>query len=263
VISIIAVGDIIGRPGRRCFEQFLPRIRSEFAPDAVLINGENIAGGFGITTKIYRRYIDELNVTAITTGNHWHDKREIMHHLQDLDRLILPANMMNVENDRQGYRVLTITTGIQIAVINVIGKIFMHPDNRSPFDALDRILSQIPSHIAVRIVDFHAEATSEKQAIGQWLVGRVSLVYGTHSHVPTADHRILGGHTGFVTDLGMTGPYDSVIGMNKEASIERCRTGQKRPMEPAENDPWLPFIFVQIDEKTGKCCSIERHIWRP
>ncbi len=263
MIRIIAVGDIIGRPGRRVFEQFLPKIRSDFSPDAILVNGENIAGGFGITSKIYRRYVDELGITAITTGNHWHDKREIIQHLESFDRLILPANMMNVENDRQGFRVITLSGGIQIAVINVIGRVFMHSENRSPYDALERILPLIPAQAAVKIVDVHAEATSEKQALAHWLTGRVSAVYGTHSHVPTADHRILGAFTGFVTDVGMTGPYDSVIGMDKAISIERSRTGQKKHLEPAENDPWLPFVEICADEKTGRCTDINRHIWRP
>ena len=151
--------------------------------------------------------------------------------------------------------------GVPFAVVNLIGKAFMHGENRCPFKAVDRLLATVPAAVRVRIVDMHAEATSEKQGLGWYLAGRVSLVYGTHSHVPAADERILGGKTGFVTDIGMTGGYDSVIGIRKEAAIQRLITGEKHKFEPSNDDPWLTAIVADIDDDTGHCRSIQRLRW--
>jgi calcineurin-like phosphoesterase len=165
--------------------------------------------------------------------------------------------MGNVEED-QGLRIFSTKAGEQIAVMNLHGKAFMYGENRCPFATIDRLMAKIPDRIKIRIVDIHAEATSEKQALGWHLCGRASLVYGTHSHVPTADERILEKKTGFVTDLGMTGGYDSVIGMKKEAAIHRLRTGEPKKFEPSMENPWIFAISATIDEKTGKCTAIER-----
>lgn len=263
MIKVVAIGDVVGRAGRQAVERCLPIVREKFDPEFVILNGENSAGGFGLTEKIYKRYIDELGIDAITSGNHWADKRDIIPRLRELDRLILPVNMLNAQGLNPGVRVIRSKRNpVQIAVANMTGKAFMHPDNSCPYETIDKLSLMIPDTVKVRILDLHAEATSEKQGMGRYLVGRFSLVYGTHSHVPTADDRILGGYTGFLTDIGMTGAYESVIGMDISRSIERQRTGKKVMMEPAENDPWMCFLIATIDEKTGRCEKVERNVWR-
>jgi len=261
VTRLLAIGDVVGKGGRRCLELLLPRARAEFRPDVVLVNGENAAGGFGLTEKIYDGLVGPLGVDAVTMGNHWHDKREIYDFMGRAERLVLPANMANVQTENLGLRILKAHGGAPFAVINLIGRAFMHGENRDPFAAVDRLLDQIPAAVRVRIVDMHAEATSEKQGLAWYLSGRVSLVYGTHSHVPTADERIMGGKTGFVTDIGMTGGYDSVIGMRKEPAIQRLVTGEKKKFEPSTEDLWTCFIVADVDEATGQCRSIQRVRW--
>ncbi len=259
--TILAIGDVMGKAGRRCLERFLPRAREEFSPDFVLVNGENAAGGFGLTKKIYDEMIGPMGIDAVTMGNHWHDKREIYEFFPKTDRLIIPANMANVESENDGLRIVTAKNGTQVAVVNLAGKAFMYGENRCPFKAVDKLFEHIPSHVKIRIVDMHAEASSEKQGLGWHLKGRASLVYGTHTHVPTADERVLEGKTGFVTDLGMTGGYASVIGIKKEAAIHRLLTGEKKKFEPATDDPWMCFIVADVDEATGFCRSIRRFRW--
>lgn len=259
--KILAIGDVMGKAGRRCLDRLLPRAREELKPDFVLVNGENAAGGFGLTKKIYDEMVGALGIDCVTMGNHWHDKREIYDFLPKADRLVLPANMANVDKEALGLKIIAAKNGPHVAVVNVIGKAFMHGENRCPFKAVDRLFDQIPSYVKIRIVDMHAEATSEKQALGWYLKGRASLVYGTHSHVPTADERILGAETGFCTDLGMTGGYGSVIGIKKEAAIHRLLTGEKKKFEPATEDPWMFAIVTEIDDDTGRCRTIQRVKW--
>jgi hypothetical protein len=261
VIKIFVLGDIMGKAGRQCVEQLLPRIRSTHNPDIVLVNGENAAGGFGLTKKIYDQFVGPLGIDCVTMGNHWHDKREIYEYFPAADRLVLPANMANVEREDMGLKILTSRSGTPFAVINLIGRAFMHGENRCPFQAVERLLPLVPSYVKIRIVDVHAEATSEKQALAWHLCGRVSMIYGTHSHVPTADERVLNGETGFVTDIGMTGAYDSVIGIRREAAIHRLLTGEKRKFEPAHENPWMMGILASFDEDTGVCRHVERIRW--
>lgn len=258
---ILAIGDVMGKAGRRCLEVLLPRAHAEFSPDLILVNGENAAGGFGLTKKIYDQFVGPLGIDCVTMGNHWHDKREIYTFMETADRLVLPANMANVEREGAGLKILRTKKGVEYAVVNVIGKAFMYGENRCPFKAADRLLDLVPSSVKIRIVDMHAEATSEKQGLGWHLSKRTSLVYGTHSHVPTADERILDGSTGFCTDLGMTGAYDSVIGIRKEAAIGRLLTGEKKKFEPATGDPWLYAILADVDDASGKCTAIQRIKW--
>ncbi|MEY4632204.1 MAG: hypothetical protein RIQ81_2324 [Pseudomonadota bacterium] len=257
-MRILAIGDVMGKAGRQALSHFLPGLRRELNPDVVLVNGENAAGGFGLTEKIYDQFITQMEIDCITMGNHWHDKREFVRFAEQAPRMVLPANMMNVNDPSKGVKVLRSRSGKEFAVMNVIGKAFMHPDNHSPFPFIERMLDMIPAAVRVRILDVHAEATSEKQGIGQHLAGRVSLVYGTHSHVPTADERIIDKKTGFITDLGMTGPYDSVIGIRKEAAIKRLMTGEKQNFQPASGNRWLCAVVTDIDESTGHCQRISR-----
>jgi 2',3'-cyclic-nucleotide 2'-phosphodiesterase len=173
--------------------------------------------------------------------------------------------MSNVEREDLGLKILTSKAGVRFAVVNLIGRAFMHGDNRDPFKAVDKLLDQVPAAVRIRIVDVHAEASSEKQGLGWHLAGRVSLLYGTHTHVPTADERLLAGagdgKTGFVTDVGMTGAYDSVIGIRKDAAIQRLLTGEKKKFEPATDDPWLCFIVADVDDESGHCTRIQRLRW--
>ena len=261
MIKIIAIGDIMGKAGRRSLANALPALRARFNPDILIVNGENAAGGFGITKKIFKQFTDNYEIDCVTTGNHWHDKREINDLIPSEDRLVIPANMMNVQSIHHGFKILRSKSGVSYAVINLIGNAFMHPENRNPFHCVEEIYQHIPPHIKIRIVDMHAEATSEKQGMGRFLSGRASLVYGTHSHVPTADDRILDDYTAYTTDIGMTGPYDSVIGIRKESALTRMTTGERKKFEPASKDLWLPFIEVDVDPETGSSKAISRHRW--
>lgn len=259
--TILAIGDIMGKAGRRCLDLMLDQAREKWSPDFVVVNGENAAGGFGLTKKIYVQFTERFGIDCVTMGNHWHDKREIYDYFPTTDRMVLPANMVNVESDDDGLRIITSKSGKRYAVMNLIGKAFMKGENRCPFETVDRLISKIPHNIKMRILDIHAEATSEKQGLANYVSGRVSLVYGTHSHVPTADERIIDGKTGYLTDLGMTGGYDSVIGINKESAILRMMTGERKKFEPATGDPWMTGVIAQVDEKTGQCQKIERFRW--
>jgi 2',3'-cyclic-nucleotide 2'-phosphodiesterase len=254
---ILAVGDVMGRPGREALEFGLKKLRAERAIDFVIVNGENAAGGFGITKKIFLEFLEKLEIDCVTMGNHWMDKKDV-HELIHHERLVLPGNMSNVDDVKQGWRIVRSRGGTPVAVMNIIGKIFMKGENKSPFDGAERALSFIPQHVKVRVLDIHAEATSEKQGVAQLLAGNVSVIYGTHSHVPSADERILSHYTGFVTDLGMTGPYDSVIGIEKVAAIRRMRTGERKNFEPAKDNPMFFGCLFTIDEQTGCCTAVER-----
>lgn len=262
MIRIVAIGDVMGKAGRVCLTKCLPLIKQKWQPELIIANGENAAGGFGLTKKIFKQFTENLGIHCVTTGNHWMDKKEIYEFMDDSPNLLIPANMANVDREEQGYSILTSPSGIRYAVVNLVGKAFMKEGNRNPLEIAQRIFAKIPDSVKIRIVDMHAEATSEKQAMGHLLTGRASLVYGTHSHVPTADERIFGGFTGFITDIGMTGAYDSVIGIDKNASIQRLMTGEAKKFEPAEKDPWFCFIVAEITPQTGQCTNITRHCWK-
>lgn len=261
MIRTCIIGDVMGKAGRRCLDRLLPKVRQEFSPDLVIANGENAAGGFGLNDKVFKQMTEQYQIDCITMGNHWQDKKEIHEVLMHTDKVVLPANMGTVTHEERGLRILQTKAGLSYAVVNMLGVAFMKGENRPIFPTVDRLLEKIPVSVKIRFLDFHGEATSEKQALGHYLVGKFSMVYGTHSHVPTADERILGGKTGFATDIGMTGGYDSVIGIKKEAAILRLRTGEKKNFEPAEGDPWLCALIVDIDEVTGHCKDIRRIRW--
>lgn len=258
MLKVLAIGDIMGKPGRSALERFLPILVEEQKPDIIIANGENAAGGFGLTEKVFLQLTEKLGIFCITMGNHWRDKPEIESFFRKYPNLVLPGNMGNVDQLSDGLKILKTPGGQSIAVINLIGVTFMVQGNSSPFAAIDRLLSQIPSYVKIIIVDFHAEATSEKQALAQYLAGRISLFYGTHTHTPTADERILAQHTGYVTDVGMTGPYDSVIGVKKQLSIARFLGQDKPKFEPATKDLWCCAIYAELDFETGACRQIKR-----
>jgi metallophosphoesterase (TIGR00282 family) len=255
-MRLLFLGDIVGRAGRAAVIERLPGLRSRWKLDCVVINGENAAGGFGITETICDEIIG-AGADAITLGNHSFDQREALVFIERQRRLLRPANYPPGTPGR-GATLVDTPSGQRVLVINVMGRLFMDPLD-DPFAALDRELDACPlARVAdAVIVDVHAEATSEKEAMGHYLDGRASLVVGTHTHVPTADHRILSGGTAYMSDAGMCGDYDSVLGMQKEESMRRFL--QKTPgarMEPALGLGTLSGIAVETDDATG----LARHV---
>ncbi len=262
MINFLVIGDVIGRPGRNILTEGLSILRSQKKIDILLVNGENVAGGFGITRKTYSYLVDKLGVDVITLGNHWHDKPEVdeLTSLED-SRLVVPYNAKGIKEGVSagvGYRIFTTRQGLQYVVMNVLGKVFMNPETRSPFESVELMLQDpVVQKVAIKLLDVHAEATSEKQGMGFYFASRCSIIYGTHSHVPTSDERILEDHAGFITDIGMTGGYDSVIGMKKSRAIERMLSGTHNKLEPSKKDGWLCALYCSVEED-GRCSKIER-----
>ena len=259
-MKILMIGDIVGGPGRRITRQALPRVFAEHDIDYCVANAENAAGGFGVTRDVFRS-IDELPIDCYTSGNHIWDKREVEELLAEEPRLLRPANYSpgpeGARTPGGRYYLGATAAGVPVAVFNLEGRVFMK-DVDSPFLVADELLAEIVGQAKIIVVDVHAETTSEKQAMGFYLDGRVSAVLGTHTHVPTADERILPEGTAFQTDVGMTGPYESVIGMRHDKVLERFLTQRPRPFEVAKRDVRLAAAVVEVDEKSGKARSIER-----
>lgn len=251
-MRILIIGDVIGQPGRKAIRTLVPGLRGEFGIDLVVANGENMAGGFGITPETAQELLDS-DVDVITSGNHIWKQKEIIPYINGEGPLIRPANYPPGTPGR-GY----IRVG-DILVVNLMGRVFMNTLD-CPFRMADRILEEVggPNRPKVIIVDFHAEATSEKQAMGWYLDGRVTAVVGTHTHVPTADTRILPNGTAFVTDLGMTGPYNSVIGSEVRSVLERFLTQMPGKLNVAAGPAVLNSVLVEVDEQQGVATSIRR-----
>ena len=199
---IAVVGDVVARAGREALDQFIPKLREQYSIDGLVINGENLAGGFGITKTIYKELIENHDVDAITLGNHWHDNKDVYHLGYENEKLVFPGNAWNLKKKNIRGKIITLKNGEKLGIINVLGQVFMHPKNESPFEQIKKCLEEM--EVKAIMLDMHCEATSEKQAMAWGFAGQVSLIYGTHSHVPTLDHRILKEHTGFVTDLGLS-----------------------------------------------------------
>ncbi|HUE95406.1 MAG TPA: TIGR00282 family metallophosphoesterase [Longimicrobiaceae bacterium] len=254
-MRILFIADVIGSPGRKVAKGLLRLLRAETRADAVVINGENSAGGFGITPEIVAELF-ELGATVITTGNHVWDKREILPVLDREPRLLRPANYPR-GNAGRGDVVVEIGSR-RLAVLNLQGRVFMPPID-DPFRAADELIERVKAEADSIVVDFHAEATSEKQAMARHLDGRVAAVVGTHTHVQTADERVLPGGTAFITDLGLTGSLGGIIGMKTEISLPRqiLQTRGER-MQPADTELHLQGAMVEIEDSTGLAKSIER-----
>ncbi|MGI8555410.1 MAG: TIGR00282 family metallophosphoesterase [Pyrinomonadaceae bacterium] len=253
-MNILIIADVVARPGRKAVLERIQELREQYNIDIALINGENVAGGFSITPKIADEFFNK-GIDLITSGNHIFDKAEIIPYLHKNPRLIRPANYPP-DTPGKGLFVGEIN-GYKIAVMNFLGRVFMPPVD-DPFRAAEECLAQIPADVKVRLVDFHAEATSEKYALGWFLDGRVSCVYGSHTHVPTADERILNHGTAYITDVGMTGSYAGCIGMKKEDVINRFTNFPTRRAEHAEGDVWICALVLEVNESTGKTVKIER-----
>ena len=255
-MRILFIGDVFASPGRHIVAENLTQIVSSERIDLAIANVENAAGGFGITPLVAEELLS-LGLDALTSGNHIWDKREVHEYLAQQPRLLRPANYPD-ELPGHGVVIAQTARNIPCAVINLQGRTHM-PATDCPFRKADQILDSLDSAVKVRIVDFHAEVTSEKMAMGWYLDGRVSAVVGTHTHIPTADTRILPQGTAYQTDVGMTGPYDSVIGVQKEIILRRFLTSLPVRMEAAKRGVELHSVIIEVDETTGRAVSIRRH----
>ena len=256
-MRILFIGDVFGQPGRRIVKEFLPALVGEYDPDLVLANSENAAGGFGITPPIVEELLD-MGIAVLTSGNHIWDKKEIYAYLNEHSdgRLLRPANYPHSVPGHGLYLGKT-RSGFGYAVLNLQGRVFMSPID-CPFRTADDQLAKIPAEVKIRIVDMHAEATSEKVSMGWYLDGRVTAVVGTHTHIPTADETILPGGAAYITDLGMTGPHDSVIGIEKQSVIQKFLSQLPARFEVAKGDVRLNGVLIEADPLTGRAASIQR-----
>ena len=258
--KILFVGDIVGGLGKRTLLGLLPALREAHAPDFVVVNGENAAGGLGITPKI----ADELfaaGVDVITLGNHTYQRREVYEYLDRTERILRPANFL-ASQPGHGSCVVE-RNGTRLAVVNLQGNLYLR-SGRVAFSEIDSVLDQLGDRADHVLVDMHAEATSEKVGLGWYLDGRVTAVVGTHTHVPTADARVLPGGTAYITDVGMTGPRGGVIGVRKEQAIESMRTHMSIRFETSEDDPWLMGVLITCAPQPRRAAAIEQLLlpWR-
>jgi metallophosphoesterase (TIGR00282 family) len=242
-LRILCLGDVVGRPGRQILHQKLPNLVRERAVDLVVANAENIAGGSGITANLFNK-IRSYGVDVVTLGDHIYRKADIVPTLQSSERIVRPANLSNAAAGRR-YTVVTSNSGISVGVFSLLGRIYMNVPADDPFAAADWILLDMPESVRVTVCDMHAEATSEKVAMGHWLDGRCSMIVGTHTHIPTADGRVLPGGTAYITDVGMTGPRGGVIGVKREQAVEALVTQMSIRFETSEEDPWLNGVVIR------------------
>ena len=252
-MKLLFIGDVVGSPGRQVLEAALPALREEHSPDWIVVNGENSAGGLGVTAKTANAFFD-MGADAITLGNHAYRHRDVYPYLDEEPRIVRPANYVK-SNPGRGHTVLE-KDGMRLGVVNLSGTVFMRAA-RSPFSEIDSILQELEGRADHVLVDFHAEATSEKVAMGWHLDGRVTACVGTHTHVPTADARVLPGGTAYVSDVGMTGPRGGVIGVEKELAVRRFTTMMPVKFETATDDPWLNGVLIDAGDD-GRATSIEQ-----
>jgi metallophosphoesterase (TIGR00282 family) len=254
-LKVLFIGDIVGSIGRATVEKYLPRLKKKYEPDVVIANGENAAAGRGITRKIYHQLL-QMGVDVITMGNHTWDNKEIFEFIDEAEYLIRPANF---SEEAPGKGMVQVSKkGVTLSVINLHGRVFL-PPHEDPFKMADELIEEARKTSPLVFIDFHAEATSEKIALGWHVDGRVSAIVGTHTHVQTADARIFPGGTAYITDVGMTGPYDEILGMTKESVIYKFQTNMPSRFEvPKSGREVLSGFFVEIDNETGKALSFER-----
>ncbi|OLB13256.1 MAG: metallophosphoesterase [Candidatus Rokubacteria bacterium 13_2_20CM_69_10] len=253
-MKILMVGDVFGEPGRAALKKLLPKLRQQHAIDLVVVNVENAAAGFGVTPQIAREVLDQ-GADVMTSGNHIWDKKEIVEYITKENLLLRPANF---PAGTPGVGHVTVKAGPhRVAVVNLMGRVFMSAID-CPFRKADEILNELTKETRVVLVDMHAEATSESVAMGWYLDGRVSAVVGTHRHVQTADERVLPGGTAYITDLGMTGPIDSVIGVDKDLILQRFLTQMPVRFEAAKGPAALHGVVITVDPETGRASDIVR-----
>ncbi len=254
-MNVLMIGDIVAKPGRKLVEMHLPSLIEQHKLDFVVANCENVAHGFGVTPET----ADELfrmGANVLTSGNHIWDKKEIMEYIHSESRLLRPANYPKIVPGK-GHIVARSRKGIKVGVLNVQGRVFMGP-SEDPFSIAQDLVEQMRKETPIILVDMHGEASSEKQAMGWFLDGKVTAVCGTHTHVPTADQRILPAGTAYVTDIGMTGPYDSIIGVEKDQIIQKFLDQIPTRFEPAKENPILQSMLIEVDEDSGLAQKIQR-----
>lgn len=255
IFRVLCLGDVVGRPGRDVMKKHLPALFKNEQVDFCIVNAENAAGGSGVIPEIFNELMS-YGIQCVTTGDHIWKKKEIIPVIEKDQRLLRPANYP-LEAAGRGFAVYDTAKGIQVAVLNLQGRVFMKPID-CPFKTADDILEQIPATVRIIICDFHAEATSEKVAMGWFLDGRVSFVFGTHTHIQTADETILPQGTAYITDLGMTGPYESVIGRRVDKVLHTLITSMPTTFDVAEGDVRISGAIATIDASTGKAVDIKR-----
>ena len=255
LIHILCIGDVVGKPGRGMLADHLKRVIPERNIDLVVCNAENIAAGSGITPQLFNK-LQHYGVDVVTLGDHVYRKREIAVSLQNSDHIVRPANLVPAAAGKR-WTVVQGRSGCRVAVACMLGQLYMGQYN-SPWQTAEEIVAEIPADVKVRVLDFHAEASSEKIAMGWHLNGRWSVVFGTHTHIPTADARVLDGGTAFISDVGMTGPYDSVLGRRKDRVLATLCTQMPNYFEVASGDPRLCGAIATVDSETGKAVAIER-----
>jgi len=254
-VNILAIGDIVGRPGRRVLHDHLPDLMQREGVDFCVANAENAAGGSGLTVETARELLD-LGIDVLTSGDHVWKKREILGLVDAEPRLLRPANL-SPEAAGRGYGVYEARGGVRVGVVNLQGRTFMKPVD-CPFRTVRRILEELSTQTAVLVVDFHAEATAEKVAMGWFLDGQASAVVGTHTHIQTADERLLPNGTAYLTDLGMTGPYESVIGRRTDRVLKALITQMPQSFDVAKRDRRLCGALIAVEPETGRATSIRR-----
>lgn len=255
-LRILCVGDVVGPPGRRVLCEALEAIIQERNIDCVIVNAENAAGGSGLTPTIYEKIL-HYGVDVVTLGDHIYRRREIIPVLETSENLVRPANLPAAAPGKT-YVICQTASNHRVAVISLLGRLFMKTPVNCPFAAVDKVLASLPCDVKLIVVDLHAEATSEKIAMGWHLDGRVSFLFGTHTHVPTADERVLPKGTAYVTDLGMTGPYDSVLGRTKERVLTSMISAVPSSFDVATDDVRLCGAVVTVESTTGRATHIER-----
>ncbi len=255
-IRILALGDVVGRPGRQVIHDRLPLFVRERKIDLVIANAENIAGGSGITANLFHK-LRSYGVDVCTLGDHALRKNDINQTLSTSERIVRPANFA-ASAPGKTFTVVTSNSGVQVAVFAVMGRIFMNLPCDDPFAAVDKVLGQVAPQVKVRVCDVHAETTSEKIALGHYMDGRVSLIFGTHTHIPTADAKIMPNGTAYITDIGMCGPYDSVLGRRKDRVLQYMTTAVPAPFDVATGDVRMCGVLSEIDVATGRALNIER-----
>ena len=255
-IKLLIIGDVVGRPGRYVLSQALPLLVEEHAIDLVIVNAENVAGGSGITPQLYEKII-RYGVHVITLGDHCYRCDGIIPTLESADNIVRPANL-SPKSPGKGWVIQRTRSGVPVAVCTVLGRLFMRPPTDCFFLAVDRFMSSLPDEVRIRVVEIHAEVTSEKIALGWYLDGKASVVFGTHTHIPTADERVLPQGTAYITDLGMTGPYNSVLGRRTDRVLRSLTTNHPTRFDVAEGDARVCGVIATIDESTGRATHIER-----
>jgi metallophosphoesterase (TIGR00282 family) len=256
-MNILIIGDVVGSPGRAIMKKALPYVVRKHDVDYVIANVENAAGGFGVTPEICQEFL-AMGVDVMTSGNHIWDKREIIPAIGQFPQLLRPANYPEHQPGKGSHVGRGKDSRVPVATLNLSGRVFMPGTIDDPFQKAAAEVEALRKEAKVIVVDMHAEATSEKTALGYFLDGKVSAVVGTHTHVPTCDHRVLPKGTAYCSDLGMTGPYDSVIGVEAEVIVQRFVNGMPSRFETAKGDPRFAAVVVQVDPQTGRARGIDR-----